>query len=124
MVDWLDGATAELVDSHSLSGSWAGDHEKAFSVRFTGIDAQSVMQRDSVMRGDRPTSTLDSAVEFVTGFLSGPEHTWFPSYEDVVSDQYYVYPMRLQLVGSYPDSAQLLFIRPADGMAFYAWVKI
>ncbi len=124
VADLFLGSTVEMLDSYSMSGSWAGDNEKGFSARITGMNEESIAQMGGITRGDRLTPTLDSAVEFVTDLLGGGQLSWFPSHEDIVSDKYYVYPLRLELIGQYPDSATLLIIRPADDVAFYGHVKI
>ena len=124
VTEWFGSGNTEMIDSHSPTGSWAGDSEKAFSVRFSGMDETRIAQIAGVMRGDRLTPALDSAVEFVSDFLDYGQTPWFPTYEDAISDKYYVYPMRLELLGVYPDSAQLLLIRPIDNMAFYGYIKI
>lgn len=114
----------EMLDSYNQTGSWAGDIEKGLSVRITGLDQESLEQTGGVVRGDRLTPTLADSLEFVTDLLGGGQLDWFPAYDVIVSDEYYVVPLQLGLQGEYPDSVQLLIMHPQDNMAFYAWVKI
>ena len=73
-------------------------------------------------RGDKLTPVIRNAVFFVTDFTS--EMHWFPKSEQILSSNYYVYPVRMVLLGEYTDSAHMIFIRPADKMVFYIAVKI
>ncbi|MDP6415906.1 MAG: hypothetical protein QGG54_12910, partial [Gammaproteobacteria bacterium] len=104
----IDNNRIDLLDSYTLSGSWAGDNEVGLSVRVTGLDEELVARQGGVVRGDALTTELDSAVEFVTDLYGGGQLDWFPSYEQILSADYYVYPYSLDFIGKYPDSVRLL----------------
>jgi len=77
-----------------------------------------------VSRGDKLTSIIRDAVEFVINFTDESLVPWFPKSEQILSSEYHVYPVRMVLLGTYPDSVHIIFIRPADKMVFFVAVKI
>ncbi len=113
----------ELIDSHLLS-SFSGDVEKAFSVRVTGMDTELLWQQQGVLRGDRLTPELETAVGFLDIMLDSGYVDWFPTIEEIHRDSHYVYPISIVMQGSYPDSVRLIVMRPFDDMAFFIYQKI
>jgi len=83
--------------------------------------------------GTRNTRTVESDdhdVRFVLEWFGlshehkvNIEHSYNPS-EQILSSEYHVYPVRMVLLGTYPDSVHIIFIRPADKMVFFVAVKI
>lgn len=118
------GAEMAMLQSYNLSGSWTGDSGKGFSARLRGLDDMQLSALPGMVRGDGLSLELESATEFVSDSLGAGELDWFPRYEDILSSSYFVYPLAMDSEGGYVDSARLLFMRPEDGMLFYAWVKI
>lgn len=115
---------AQIVHSHNPTGSWSGDYEKAFAIKLVDLDESEIVQRHGVSRGDELTATIRGAVEFVTDFTDDGRMPWFPKTDEILSKEYFVYPVRMVHQGTYPDAVHILFIRPADKMAFFAAVKI
>lgn len=113
----------ELMESHLLDGSFAGDVEKAFAVRVTGMDTELLWQQAGVVRGDRLTPELIDAVEFIGNMLDSGYVDWFPSLDEIYRDSHYVYPINIVARGGYPDSVRLIVMRPFDDMAFFAYLK-
>lgn len=114
----------ELMQSHLLDGSWAGDAEKAFAVRVVGMDTELLWQQEGVVRGDRLTPELEDAVDFIGNLLDSGYVPWFPTREEIRRDSHYVYPINIVTQGSYPDSVQMIVMRPFDDMAFFACLKL
>jgi len=116
-------APTELMQSHLLEGSWTGDVEKAFAVRVVGMDTELLWQQQGVVRGDRLTPELEYAVDFIGNLLDSGYVPWFPTLEEIRRDSHYVYPVMIVTQGSYPDSAQMIVMRPFDDMAFFVFLK-
>ncbi|MGB5277390.1 MAG: hypothetical protein WBO73_16855 [Gammaproteobacteria bacterium] len=126
IVDWFGlnpGQQVDIEHSYNPTGSWAGDYMKAFAIRMAHIDSEAVLHNDGVSRGDELTPILRNAVEFAIGFTGEDPLSWFPAREQILSSAFYVYPVRMNIVGMYPDSVQMMFIRPDDNRVFFIAVK-
>jgi len=121
---FFSNAPTEMLDNHLLDGSFAGDVEKAFSARVTGMDTELLWQQAGVVRGDRLDEELIAAIEFLEIMLDTGYVDWFPAVTEIQRDSYYVYPINIVMQGSVPDSVRLIVMRPFDDMAFFAYVKI
>ena len=127
VLDWFGqrpDEKANIVHSYHPTGSWSGDYTKAFAMKLARIEASELNQQQGMSRGDKLTPVIRNAVAFVLSFTDERQVPWFPKSDQILSNKYYVYPVRMVLLGSYPDSAHLLFIRPADSMVFFIAVKI
>ena len=127
VINWLGPGhvrDATIVHSYNPTGSWSGDYEKVFAIRFVDLDQTEIVQRDGVSRGDELSPVVLGAVEFVSDFTNDGQTPWFPSRARLLSKEYYVYPVRMVHQGTYPDSVDILFIRPADKMVFFVALKI
>lgn len=124
MERFFRGAPVQLIDSYLLDGSWAGDVEKAFSARISGMDTELLWQQAGVVRGDRLTEELEAAVNFIGNVKEWGSLDWFPSQEEIHRDSHYVYPIDIVMQGADPDAVRLIVMRPFDDMAFFAYLKI
>ena len=114
----------KIEHSYNPTGSWSGDYTKAFAMKLVHIEESEIMQRHGVSRGDKLIPIVRDAVEFVTNFTDDYQMPWLPNREQILSSEYYVYPVRMVHQGLYPDSVHIMFIRPADKMIFFVAVKI
>ena len=64
-----------------------------------------------------------AAIRFVTENFGGRDAGWFPTAEQVLTPEYLIRELDVQAESDFIDSSRLLFVRPADQMVFYAWVK-
>jgi hypothetical protein len=119
-----DGQKVNIEHSYHPTGSWSGDYMKAFAINIDHMEKSEIIQIHGVSSGDKLTPIVRKAVEFVTNFTDESEIHWFPKREQLLSNKYYIYPVRMVIVGQYPDSAHILFIRPEDNMVYYIAVKI
>ena len=127
VLDWFGLSHDQKVNiehSYHPTGSWSGDYMKAFAIKIAHIEESEIIQKHGVSSGDKLTPIIRNAVEFVTNFTDQSEMHWFPKSEQILSSKYYIYPVRMVLLGTYPDSVHIIFIRPADKMVFYIAVKI
>ena len=113
-----------IEHSYNPTGSWSGDYTKAFAIKMVNLEESEITHKHGVSRGDKLTPTIRNAVLFVANFANETEMPWFPKREQILSANFYVYPVRMVLLGEYPDAAHIIFIRPADKMVFYIAVKI
>lgn len=114
----------EIEHSYNPTGSWSGDYEKAFAIKLVQIEKPGIMQRHGVSRGDKLAPIIRDAVDFVTNFTDDGQVPWFPKRAQILSSEYYVYPVWMVHQGIYPDSVHIMFIRPADKRVFFVAVKI
>ncbi|KAA3633388.1 MAG: hypothetical protein DWQ08_01980 [Proteobacteria bacterium] len=125
VLDWFGSdRDVELKQSYRSSGSWSGDYTKAFALKLGEIDESEIARRGGVTRGDRLSPVIQGAVGFVTDFIDSESVPWFPRKSGVLTREFYVYPVRMEHIGSYPDSVHIMLIHPTDGLVFYAAVKI
>ena len=113
----------KLEHSYHSSGSWAGDYMKVFAVKMAHIEAFNMEQIPGWIRGDKLWPTMRNAVEFITNFTNTDELRWFPTREQIFASTYYVYPVRMVLHGTHPDSVRIMVMRPSDKMVFFAALK-
>jgi hypothetical protein len=118
----LSGASLELTDSFQMSGNWSGDIDRGFAARVADFDWQS-LSRVNAYRGDQLPGNLASATEFAVNNLGQGRQSWFPSAAEIMTERYFVYGLNIEPGDHHADSAQMLFLRPEDGMVFYSWVK-
>lgn len=117
-----DERIEEVVHSYISSRSIGGDHLDAYAIRITHVEL-SELTMDDFDRGwtrcDQAEGVLDDAIEFAEGWLHQDDISWFPSQEELRSDQMYVYPWTIVCHGTIPSAVKLIFVRPKDKMVFY-----
>ena len=109
----------KIEHSYKITGSWAGDYEKAFAIKLLNIEESEIIQRDGVIRGDKVTTLIRDDVETVMNFTDNGKMPWFPKREQILSNEFYIYPVSMVHNNIYPDSIHMMFIRPSDKMVFY-----
>jgi hypothetical protein len=122
-----DQRIEKVLHSHVSSRSFTGDYLDAYAIRISHIDvAELTKQTDEFTgrwyRGDQLPQIVGDAVDFVDGSLH--EVPWFPTKEQLLSSEYYVYPWSIYCHGVRPTAVELIFIRPSDKMVFYFGSKI
>jgi hypothetical protein len=126
IIDWFglnSGQQLGIERSFNPTGSWAGDYRKAFAIRMAHLDTEDALHNDGVSRGDELTPIPRNAAEFAISFTCEGPLSWFPRREPILSSAFYVYPVRMNIAGMYPDSVQMMFIRPDDNRVFFIAVK-
>lgn len=114
----------KLEHSYKSTGSWAGDYMKIFAIKIAHIEESEIGQMQGWVRGDKLLPTIRGSVKFITNFTDRDELRWFPTSEQIFSSAYYVYPVRMVLYGTQPDSVRIMVVRPSDKMVFFAALKI
>lgn len=109
----------KIQHSYKETGSWAGDYEKAFAIKLANIYESEIIQKDSVIRGDKLSPAILDAVKFVASSTDNGQMHWFPRIEQILSSEFYVYPVSMVHHDIYTDSVHIMLIRPADNMVFY-----
>ena len=118
----LSGAEIVLLDSFAMSGSMTGDIDRGFAARVPGFNWGSLSE-EIAYRGDRLPEDLARVVRFNAENLGLGDLDWFPGADDILSENYFVYGLAMDVQGENVDSGRILLLRPADQMVFYSWVK-
>lgn len=119
-----DERIEKIIHSYVSSRSFTGDHLNAYEIQISHVSIAELTAKNDDLhgrwyRGDEVSGVLDDAVDFLAEWLNSGEITWFPSEEELRSDEYFVYPWSIYCHGVRPTAAQLIFVRPSDKMIFY-----
>jgi len=114
----------KVLHSYQSSRSLTGDHLDAYAIKITHVDISELTLNTGDIerrwyRGDKLPQTINSAVDYVSGYLGWNQISWFPKENELRSEKIYVYPWSIYYHGVRPTAAQLIFIRPSDKMVFY-----
>lgn len=113
-----------LVDSYTMSGSWAGDTEKAFMVTVSPTAMNAFVEISGAIRGDRLPEDWIASVEFVTENIGMGQLDWMPPSPVLLGPDYYLYPFRNGVEQGYVDSAFMLLLHPDSNSAIYTQLKM
>jgi hypothetical protein len=121
-----DQRIEKVLHSHVSSRSFTGDHLDAYAIKISHVDlAELPLAADEPhrrwYRGDQLPQVLDETLHLVGGSLH--ELPWFPREAELRSADFYIYPWGIQLHGTQASAAELVFVRPSDGMVFYFGCK-
>ncbi len=119
---WQQGDPTQLLHSHHPTASWAGEFEKMFALQLDRALAQEVASRLGVVRGDQLPEDLQEAVLFAVFFTR--ELTWFPVEEKILTDDYYVSPIRIVTQDGYPDAVYLMVIHPERRILYFVAARM
>lgn len=115
-----DDRIEEVVHSYVSARSITGDHLDAHAIRITHV-TPSELTKDEYgwgwTRCDQVEGVLDDALKAAIGWLH--YIPWFPTGEELRSDQMYVYPESIYCQGTRPTAFELIFVRPKDRMIFF-----
>lgn len=121
-----DSRTEEVIHSYVSSRSFNGDHLDAHAIRISHVSIDELKHDDfgaGWYRCDQLKGILADALDFVGGWSSNEDIKWFPTKEQLLTSDYYVYPWSIYCHGTRPSSAELIFVRPSDRMIFYFGCK-
>jgi hypothetical protein len=121
-----DSRTEEVIHSYVSSRSFNGDHFDAHAIRISHVSVDELKADDSGSgwyRCDQLKGVLADALDFVGVCSSSDDVKWFPTKEQLLTSDYYVYPWSIHCHGTRPSSAELIFVRPSDRMIFYFGCK-
>ena len=116
-----DERIEKVVHSFESGTHFSGDHFNAYAIRVTYLSESELSPERRWVRGDRLDDLMKEAVQFVTE--AGDRAPWFPTAEDLLSDKYYVWRWRVEVMDRV-SAATLIFARPADRMIFYASLEV
>lgn len=121
-----DQRIQKVLHSHVSGRSFTGDYLDAYAIKISHVDLAELTttagdQRRRWYRGDQLPQVVDDAVDFIGGCLN--QLPWFPRGRELRSSEFYFYPWGIQLHGTVPSAAELIFVRPADNMVFYLGCK-
>lgn len=117
--------TEKVIHSYVSARGLTGDHIDAYAIQTSSPVAIEYLtvRKDEFeprwYRGDQLPPVVDDAVGFVGGWLHLDEVAWFPREAELRSSKIYVWPVTVDYRGVTPESAQVIFVRPRDGMVFY-----
>jgi len=117
-----DERIERVIHSHVSARSLTGDHLDAYAIAISHVDIDELTagQREygpRWYRGDMLPSAVEAAVDFLGGWRH--EIPWFPSVDELRSSEFFVYPWRMTLRGTFPTSADLIFVQPKSNLVFY-----
>ncbi len=124
VLDWV-GQTdtpVQLLSSYHPPANWAGDFEKMFTLKIDRKIAESLVLRPDVVRGDQLPADLVSSVEFAMFFTQ--DIAWFPPGSELLSSEYYLWPIHTLAQFDALDSVHLLFISPDSELLFFVEAKM
>ena len=110
-----------VVRSHESAVHFTGDHFTAYAIRVRTLSEVELASNARWVRGDRADTLMDEAIRFVTE--AGHEAPWLPTAEEFLSDNYYVWRWRVEVMDGV-SAATLIFARPSDKMIFYASLQV
>jgi hypothetical protein len=119
-----DERIKEVIYSFESSRNITGDHIDVYAIEITHVDI-SELEEDSQNRVNawyrcgELEGVLKEAVEFSAGWANDSSRPWFPSLEDLHTDNYYVYSWSIDLHGIRTDACKLIFIHPENLMVYY-----
>lgn len=121
-----DSRTEEVIHSYVSSRSFTGDQLDAHAIRISHVSIDE-LKHDELGAGwyrcDQLKGVLADALDFVGGWSSNDDIKWFPTKEQLLTSDYYVYPWSIYCHGTRPSAAKLIFVRPSDRMVFYFGCK-
>lgn len=93
-----------------------------FALQLDPSVAKEVISRLGVIRGDQLPENLQAALSFAMFFTR--ELIWFPVEEKILTEEYYISPIRIVSQGGYPDAVYLLVIHPEQQILYYVAAKM
>jgi len=118
-----DERIEKVVHSFTSSRGFTGDHLDAYAIKISHVSVEELGTRkdnwERFYRGDQLPPILNEAVEFTGAWLKHDRLSWFPTVEEIRSEQIYVYPWRIRFHGISVEGTELIFVRPSDNMVFY-----
>lgn len=117
----------KVMQSQKSKRSMLGDHLDAYAIKISNIELAEVTNSKphatgKWYRGDSLPEILNNATEFI-GRVDG-EIPWFPSVKSIRTNEFYVYPWKIDCNGVFPSFVQLIFIKPSEKMVYYISLKI
>ena len=97
------------------------DHFTAYAIRVRVLSEVELASNARWVRGDRADTLMAEAIRFVTE--AGHEAPWLPTAEELLSDKYYVWRWRVEVMDGV-SAATLIFARPSDKMISYASLQV
>jgi hypothetical protein len=124
-----DERIQEVVHSYTSARSFTGDHLDAHAIRISHVDPNELVYDEGRggggwYRGDALTGTAKQAVDFAESWLNSPGIPWFPAIDEIRSSKMFVYIWSVDMAGTRPNAAQIIFVRPEDKMVFYFGAKL
>ena len=116
-----DDRIETVVRSHESAVHFSGDHFTAYAIRVRTLSEVELASNARWVRGDRADTLTAEAIRFVTE--AGHEAPWLPTAEEFLSDKYYVWRWRVEVMDGV-SAATLIFARPSDKMIFYASLQV
>lgn len=110
-----------VVRSHESAVHFTGDHSTACAIRVRTLSEEELASNARWVRGDRADALMAEAIRFVTA--AGHEAPWLPTAEELLSDKYYVWRWRVEVMDGV-SAAILIFARPSGKMIFYASLQV
>ena len=119
-----DKQVEEVVHSYESSRSFTGDHLDAYALRISDISIDELTTeadcpRSHWCRSDKATGIVADALDFMQGWVPSDEASWFPSMEQIRTDQFYAYTLGIYYPGNKPNSVSLILINPKSKMVYY-----
>jgi len=119
----------EVVHSYASARSFTGDHLDGHAIRISHVDPSELIfdagrGGGGWYRGDALSGTAEQAVDFAESWLGSAEMPWFPTIDEIRSSKMFIYVWSVDMAGTKPNAAQLIFVRPEDKMVFYFDAKL
>lgn len=124
-----DDRTEEVVHSYASARSFTGDHLGGHAMRVSHLDGSELVFDEERggggwYRGDALTGTAEQAIDFAASWLRLSEMPWFPTIDEIRSPNMYVYVWSIDMSGTRPNAAQIIFASPNDKMIYYFDAKL
>jgi len=112
-----------VLNSTKSARSLTGDHLDAYEIEISHVSETELQDPHSWSRGDKINSIYKDAIDFVTMWIESDKISWFPKYDELTSNKFYVYSWSIEYHGKYPTSAKMIFIIPSKKLVYYISVK-
>lgn len=124
-----DDRIVEVVHSYASARSFTGDHLEGHAIRISHVDPAELTFDEGRggggwYRGDALSGTAKQAVDFAESWLGSSEMPWFPRIGEIRSSNMFIHVWSVDMAGTRPNAAQIIFVRPADKMVYYFDAKL
>jgi hypothetical protein len=134
-----DKEIVEVVHSYIENPLFSGDYMDIYALKINPLTDKEITDRiktdsENIYRwykGDSLPVSVSDAVGFISDWVlvtsntGGNDFSWFPTEKEIRTGDIYVYLRNVYYSSATEQSAaSIIFIRPADGMIFYASSKI